>query len=149
MKVILIEHIENLGAKGEVVNVKRGYARNYLIPRAYAIYATPQNMKRLSAIQEDLKASEEKKLAELKLLAEKIASIKLTFKRKVDDQGTMFGSVSANDIVHALAEQELPVQRSMVLLEQHLKELGEHSVQLRLHKDIVTDLTFVVEADTE
>ncbi|MDD3535927.1 MAG: 50S ribosomal protein L9 [Candidatus Cloacimonetes bacterium] len=149
MKVILIEHIENLGAKGEVVNVKRGYARNYLIPRAYAIYATPQNMKRLSLIQEDLKASEEKKLAELKLLAEKIASIKLTFKRKVDDQGTMFGSVSANDIVHALAEQELPVQRSMVLLEQHLKELGEHSVQLRLHKDIVTDLTFVVEADTE
>lgn len=149
MKVILIEHIENLGAKGELVNVKRGYARNYLIPRAYAIYATPQNMKRLSLIQEDLKASEEKKLAELKLLAEKIASVKLTFKRKVDDQGTMFGSVSANDIVHALAEQELSVQRSMVLLEQHLKELGEHSVQLRLHKDIVTDLTFVVEADTE
>lgn len=149
MKVILIEHIENLGAKGEVVNVKRGYARNYLIPRAYAIYATPQNMKRLSLIQEELKASEEKKLAELKLLAEKIASVKLTFIRKVDDQGTMFGSVSANDIVHALGEQELQVQRSMVQLEHHLKELGEHNVQIRLHKDIVTDLAFAVVAETE
>lgn len=149
MKVILIEHIENLGAKGEVVNVKRGYARNYLIPRAYAIYATPQNMKRLSAIQEELKASEEKKLAELKVLAEKVASVKLTFIRKVDDQGTMFGSVSANDIVHALAEQELQVQRSMVQMEHHLKELGEHSVQIRLHKDIVTDLAFAIVAETE
>jgi large subunit ribosomal protein L9 len=105
MKVILLEHIENLGKKGEVVNVKRGYARNYLIPREYAIYGTPANMKRLGSIQDELKLAEEKKLAELKNLAEKIASIKLTFVRKVDEQGSMFGSVSENDIVSALKEQ--------------------------------------------
>jgi large subunit ribosomal protein L9 len=71
MKVILTEHIENLGNKGDVVNVKRGYARNYLIPREYALYGTPANMKRLGAIQDELKAAEEKKLAELKNLAGK------------------------------------------------------------------------------
>ena len=149
MKVILLEHIEKLGAKGEVVNVKRGYARNYLVPRGYAIYATPRNMKRLGEIQDSLKAEEEKRLSELKNLAEKIASVKLTFTRKVDDQGSMFGSVSALDIVNELKAQELEIQRSWVQMEHHLKELGEHSVKLRLHKDIETDLNFVVNAETE
>ncbi|HRX77045.1 MAG: 50S ribosomal protein L9 [Candidatus Cloacimonetes bacterium] len=149
MKVILLEHIENLGKKGEVVNVKRGYARNYLIPREYAIYGTPANMKRLGSIQDELKLAEEKKLAELKNLAEKIASIKLTFVRKVDEQGSMFGSVSENDIVSALKEQGVEIQRSSVQMEHHVKELGEHKLQLRLHKEIQVDLNFDVTAEAE
>jgi len=149
MKVILTEHIENLGNKGDVVNVKRGYARNYLIPREYALYGTPANMKRLGAIQDELKAAEEKKLAELKNLAEKIASIKLTFDRKVDDQGSMFGSVSENDIVIALKEQGVEVLRSTVQMEHHVKELGEHTVQLRLHKEVLANLSFVVSVEAE
>ena len=149
MKVILLEHIEQLGNKGEVVNVKRGYARNYLIPRAYAIYGTPQNMKRLGSIQEELKVAEEKKLVELKNLAEKIASIKLTFIRKVDEQGSMFGSVSENDLVSALKAEGVELHRSVVQMEHHVKELGEHSVQLRLHKDIPASLNFVVTAEAE
>ncbi|MDI3503614.1 MAG: large subunit ribosomal protein [Candidatus Cloacimonadota bacterium] len=149
MKVIMLENIENLGSKGEVVNVKRGYARNYLVPRAYALYATPENMKRLSSIQEEFKAEEEKRLDELKKLAEKIASVKLTFVRKVDEHGSMFGSVSENDLVTALKEQDIEVHRSSILMEHHVKELGEHSQAIRLHKDIVANLNFVVEAEAE
>lgn len=149
MKVILLEHIENLGKKGEIVNVKRGYARNYLVPRDYAIYGTPANMKRLGSIQDELKVAEEKKLAELKNLAEKIASIKLTFDRKVDDQGSMFGSVSENDIVIALKEQGVEVLRSAIQMEHHVKELGEHTVQLRLHKEVLANLSFVVSVEAE
>jgi len=94
MKVILLEIIENLGNPGDVVNVKRGYARNYLVPRKLAIYATPANMKRLTVIKENFQAEEEKRIAALKVLAEKIASTKLTFVRKFDEHGSMFGSVS-------------------------------------------------------
>jgi large subunit ribosomal protein L9 len=149
MKVILLEHIEQLGKKGDVVNVKRGYARNYLVPREYAIYGTPANMKRLGSIQDELKIAEEKKLAELKNLAEKIASIKLTFVRKVDDQGSMFGSVSENDIVTALKEEGVELHRSVVQMEHHVKELGEHTVQLRLHKEVSANLNFAVTAEAE
>jgi large subunit ribosomal protein L9 len=149
MKVILLENIDKLGIKGEIVNVKRGYARNYLVPRDYALYATPYNMKRLGSIQEELKVAEEKKIIELKILAEKIASIKLTFNRKVDDQGTMFGSVSENDLVHALKLEGVEVHRSTMQMEHHIKELGEHSVHVRLHKDVVANLSFVVQAEAE
>ncbi|HQB98443.1 MAG: 50S ribosomal protein L9 [Candidatus Cloacimonadaceae bacterium] len=149
MKVILLENIDKLGNRGEVVNVKRGYARNYLIPRDYALYATPYNMKRLGNIQEELKVAEEKKVAELKVLAEKIASINLTFVRKVDENQSMFGSVSENDIVHALKEMGVDIHRSTVQMEHHIKELGEHSVPIRLYKDVATSVNFVVQAEAE
>jgi large subunit ribosomal protein L9 len=149
MKVIMLENIEKMGNKGEVVNVKRGYARNYLIPREYALYATPANMKKLGQIQQDLKEAEEKKIGELKNLAEKIASVKLTFVRKVDEHGSMFGSVSENDIVTALKEQQIEIHRSNVQMEHHIKELGEQSLPIRLHKEVVANLSFVVNAEAE
>ncbi|HNQ43576.1 MAG TPA: 50S ribosomal protein L9 [Candidatus Cloacimonadota bacterium] len=149
MKVIMLENIEKVGKKGEVVNVKRGYVRNYLIPRDYAIYATPVNLKKLGSIQEELKAAEEKQLTMLKNLAEKIASTKLAFERKIDEHGSMFGSVSENDIVQALKLQEIDISRSAVQMERHVKELGEHNVDIRLHKDVVAKLTFVVNQEAE
>lgn len=149
MKVILLENMEKLGNKGEVIDVKKGYARNYLVPRALALYATPGNMKRLVAIQAEFKADDEKKLLELKNLAEKIGSVKLTFVRKADEQGSMFGSVSDNDIVTALKEHKIDILRSNVQMEQHIKELGQHTLQIRLHKDVVAYLSFVVEGEAK
>ncbi|MDI9525232.1 MAG: 50S ribosomal protein L9, partial [Candidatus Cloacimonadota bacterium] len=105
MKVILLNHIEKLGKKGEVVSVKRGFARNYLIPRKLAIYATPQNMKHLSAIQNQAAEEEEKLIEELKKLDAKIRTLSLVFVRKVDEHDSMFGSVSEIDIVNELAAQ--------------------------------------------
>nr|HPM04758.1 50S ribosomal protein L9 [Candidatus Cloacimonas sp.] len=88
MKVIMLQNIEKVGKQGEVVNVKRGFARNYLTPRGYAIYATPANLKNLDVIKNKLAVEEEKMLAELKNLAEKIAATKLVFVRKVDEHGS-------------------------------------------------------------
>ncbi len=147
MKVILLEIIENLGNPGDVVNVKRGYARNYLVPRKLAIYATPANMKRLTVIKENFQAEEEKRIAALKVLAEKIASTKLTFVRKFDEHGSMFGSVSENDIVNALKAEGIDVHRSMILLERSIKAMGEQNVEIRLHREVIASLDFMIEAE--
>lgn len=147
MKVILLDTIEKLGNAGDVVNVKSGYARNYLVPRKLALYATPANMKRLTVIQENLKAEEEKKVAALKVLAEKIASTKLAFVRKVDEQGSMFGSVSEHDLANALKEEGVDVHRSTIALERHVKTLGEHTVEVKLHREVLASLSFIVKAE--
>ncbi|MBW6514215.1 MAG: 50S ribosomal protein L9 [Candidatus Syntrophosphaera sp.] len=149
MKVILLNNLEKVGKKGEVVSVKRGFARNYLIPRNLALYATPQNMKQLSSIQSKAAEEEEKVLAELKKLDAQIRSLNLVFLRKVDENENMFGSVSEADISQKLAEQGLDIHKSLVLMEKHVKALGESLVQIRLHKDIVSELKITVEKENK
>ncbi len=149
MKVIMLENIEKVGVKGDVINVKRGFARNYLIPRKYAIYATPSNLGKLSSIKENLAAEEQKRLNSLKLLAEKLNDISLTFVRKVDENEHMFGSVSENDIVSGLKAFDIEVHKSAIVLEKHIKELGSFKVQVKLHKDISAEISLVVEKEEE
>ena len=147
MKVIMLKTIEKVGNQGEVINVKRGFARNYLVPRGFAIYATPANMKNLAIIKNKLAAEEEKLLAELKNLAEKIAATKLVFMRKVDESGSMFGSVSELDIMHSLEEQGITIQKNAVFMDKHYKELGEFNVPIHLHKDVTCTLNIVIEPE--
>ncbi len=149
MKVIMLKNIEKVGNQGEVVNVARGFARNYLTPRGLAIYATPQNLKKLEVIKGKLAEDEQKLLAELKNLAEKISAAKLVFVRKVDEHGSMFGSVSENDIVHALHEQGITLHKSALGMDKHFKELGEHSVAVRLHKEVSCTLSLVIDKEQE
>lgn len=147
MKVIMLSNIEKVGNQGEVVTVKRGFARNYLVPRNLAIYATPQNMKKLGAIQSQAAQEEQLRLAELKTLADQISALNLVFVRKVDEHDHMFGSVSETDITAELAGHGIEIHKSAVQMEKHIKELGAASVQIRLHKDIVADLHLVVEKE--
>ncbi|MDY0151410.1 MAG: 50S ribosomal protein L9 [Candidatus Cloacimonas sp.] len=149
MKVIMLQNIEKVGNQGDVVNVKRGFARNYLTPRGLAIYATPANMKKLGMIQGKMQEQEQKLLAELKNLAEKIAAIKLVFARKVDENGSMFGSVSENDIVHALHEKGITLHKSTLVMDKHFKELGEIAILVRLHKEVSCSLNIVIEQEQE
>ncbi len=149
MKVILLNHIDKIGRKGEVVTVKNGFARNYLLPRNLAIYATPQNMKRLGTIQNQAAEEEEKLIAELKKLDEKIRNLSVVYIRKVDEHDSMFGSVSETDIVNELAAKDIPVHKSMVLLDKHIKSLGESTVQIRLHKDVLSELKVLVEREAK
>lgn len=149
MKVIMLKNIEKVGNQGDVVSVKRGFARNYLTPRGYAIYATPDNMRKLGEIQGKLAKNEEIMLAELKNLAEKITATKLVFVRKVDENGSMFGSVSENDIVHALSEKGITLHKNALGMDKHFKELGELSVSVRLHKEVSCTLGFVIEKEQE
>ncbi len=147
MKVILLSNIDNLGKKGEILNVKRGYARNYLIPRNLALYATPINMKKLGSIQAKAMEEEERLLAELKKLDARLRGTTLSFIRKVDENDHMFGSVSEADIVAALAEYNITLHKSLLLMDKHIKVLGESRVQVRLHRDIVSELRIMVEKE--
>lgn len=149
MKLILIENIENVGKKGDMVNVKRGYARNYLLPRNFAIIATPKNIQKLESLKTESEAQEARKLNELKQLAAKLREISLTFIRKTDEHDHMFGSVSENDIVAALKERDIDLQRSTIQMERHIKELGETMVAVKLHKDVSTELKVIVEKEAE
>ena len=147
MKVILMNHIEKVGKKGDVVNVRRGFARNYLVPRELAIYATPQNMKRLGSIQAKAAEEEERIVAELKKLDAKIRKLSLVFVRKVDENDHMFGSVSETDISAALQEQGIEVHKSQIIMEKHIKSLGESSVPVRLHRDVLSEVQVTVEKE--
>ena len=149
MRIIMLQNIEKVGDKGDVVNVKRGFARNYLTPRGLAIYATPANLKRLGDIKGKMAADEQKLLFELKNLAEKIAAVKLVFVRKVDEHGSMFGSVSENDIVHALQEQGITLHKNSLGMDKHFKELGNISVPVRLHREVSCSLNLVIEQEKE
>ncbi len=147
MKVILMQHIEKLGAKGDIVNVKRGYARNYLVPRGFAIYATPHNMKKLEEIRAIAKQEEATRLEELKNLASRINGTTLSFIRKTDEQGNLYGSVSDTDIVNELSAKGFQVHKSAVQLEKHIKELGIFDIELKLHKEVEAQIKVEVQKE--
>lgn len=149
MKVILLSNIEKVGRQGDLLNVKSGFARNYLIPRKLALYATPQNMKKLSSIQAQAAEEEARIMAELKKLDARIRSLSLDFVRKVDEHDHMFGSVSEVDIVSALQEKGVSVHKSQLVMDKHIKALGESLVQIRLHRDLVSELRIQVEKEHE
>jgi large subunit ribosomal protein L9 len=149
MKVILIESIDKVGIKGDVINVKRGFARNYLVPRDYAIYATPQNLKNLDSLKVKFVEEESKRFAILKALGDKVAEQNISFLRKTDEHENMYGSVSEIDIMHALQEKNVDIPKASIIMEKHIKQLGEFQVMVKLHKDINVTLHGVVEKDTE
>ena len=149
MKVILTETIEKVGVKGDVVNVKRGFARNFLIPRKYAIIATPQNMKSLDGLKKHFQEQEAKQMELLKQLAALVSETNLIFFRKVDEHENMYGSVSENDILHALKEKNIDIPKPAVIMDKHIRQLGEFSIPIRLHKDVLATLHGVVEKESD
>jgi large subunit ribosomal protein L9 len=141
MKVILTETIETLGIIGTEVTVADGYARNYLLPQGKAMIATPQNLKVLEQAKAkfELQIAKEKKFAEE--MAERIAKVECTIKSKVHEDTRLYGSVTSHDIVAALKEQDVEVERRMILLSDPIKDVGEHKVAIRLYKDVEPEIT--------
>lgn len=149
MKVILKESMENLGTVGDVVAVKDGYARNYLIPRGIATLADSRNVK---AVEHQKRALEKKRLREVSKAQELAAAIegtRLVFRRKTSEQGQLFGSVTHIDIEGAIAQKGFAVSRKQVALEQPIKALGEFPVTIRLPGQVKTKVTVVVEREGE
>jgi len=140
MKIILQENVEKLGTRGQVVEVKEGYARNYLLPRALAIAATPGNMKRLEKIRITLakKEAEEKGAAEL--LAQQLAAVSLTVARKAGENDQLFGSVTAADISDGLAAQGFTIDKRRVQLAEPIKVISENDVAIKLHHDVTATI---------
>ena len=136
MKVILLEDVDTLGKLGDTVNVKDGYARNYLIPRNLALQATARNLKAHSSMLRDIERKKEKIMEDARSLADKVAGVSLTFNRKTGEKGRLFGSVTNMDIAQALTEKGLEVDRKDIHLPEPIKSLGEFDVQIKLHHDV-------------
>jgi large subunit ribosomal protein L9 len=147
MEVILREDIGTLGARGAVVKVANGYARNYLLPKRLAVAATESN-KKIVAQERDAHLRREAKLqSESEELAKLMGNITLTFRHKVGENDHLFGSVTAKDIAEALEAKGYHLERRKIQLEEPIRTLGEHDVTLRLHREVSTQIKVLVEAE--
>lgn len=140
MEVILRAAVENLGHPGDIVNVSPGYGRNYLLPRGLAYAATPGNKKRMEQERQRLEAAETSRRAAASQLAERLEQVSLTFSARVGDEGKLFGSVTASDIVHQLESQGFTVEKRQVDLHEPIRSLGVYRVPIRLHADVKPEI---------
>lgn len=147
MEIILREDVEKLGARGAMVKVADGYARNFLLPRKLAVPATESNRKIVEQEREAYLRREAKAVSEAQDLAAMMSKVTLTFKRRVGENEQLFGSVTAKDIADALEAQKYHVERQRVHLDEPIRTLGEHKVSVRLHRDVNAEITTVVEPE--
>ena len=136
MEIILRQAVENLGSTGDVVNVKPGYARNYLLPHGLAYEATPGNLKRIQQERDRLDAAENERRTAAQGFAEKLEQVSLTFSARVGEEGKLFGSVTSTDIAAQLEAQGFKVEKRQIDLHEPIKALGVYRVPIRLHADV-------------
>ena len=136
MEVILRQAIEKLGGPGEIVKVSPGYARNFLLPRGFAVEATAGNKKRIEKERERLEAAEAERRTAAQELAGRIEQVSLTFSARVGEEGRLFGSVTSSDIAQQLAQQGYEIEKRQVDLHEPIKALGVYRVPIRLHADV-------------
>jgi large subunit ribosomal protein L9 len=147
MEVILREHVDNLGKRGEIVKVADGYARNYLLPRKLALLATDGNKKQIEREREkfEAKESEERKVAEA--MAARMGGLVIQIARRVGENEVLFGSVTTGDIASALGAKGFEVDRRKLQLQEPIKKLGDFDVPLKLHRDVIATLKVKVVAE--
>ena len=148
-EIILTEKINNLGVEADVVKVKRGYARNFLVPRGLALEVTPATLKRLNLLKAKRAEREARELNESEELARKINKLKITMELETGATGKAFGSITAADIAERLNKDlggSIEIDRHKIHLEKPIKESGEHEVQIKLHHDVTAKLNLNVKA---
>ena len=144
MKVILQEDVRSLGNRGEVVDVSRGFARNSLIPGGMAILDTPGNRRKLEDTAEAMGRQDAQDLLAAQEKSGAFEDVSVTISVRVGDQGQLYGSVSASDVLALLEDQGISVDRRMIALDQPIKELGMHTVAIELHREVSVDIKVVV-----
>jgi large subunit ribosomal protein L9 len=147
MEVILREHVENLGRRGEIVKVANGYARNYLLPRKLALLATSGNKQQIERERSkfDAKEAEESKVAQA--LADQIGNLEIVIARRVGETSALYGSVTTADVAQALAAKGFDLDRRKLQLHEPIKKLGEFNVPVKLHREVTTTLKVKVVAE--
>ena len=149
MEVILLENVEKLGSRGQVVKVAGGYGRNYLLPKKLAIAATPQNRKLIEQQRVRFLKLEAKEKGDAEDLATLLQGVSVTLTRKSGEKGTLFGSVTAMDVAERLAAQGYNIDKRKIALDSPLKVLGEYDVPIKLHRDVTAFIKVRVEGDAE
>lgn len=135
MRVILKQDVENLGRKGDLVNVSAGYGRNYLIPKKLALEVTSSNIKMIEIERQALKKRSEKERLSYQGLIEKLNEVTLSFPRKAGEKDMIFGSVSAQDIKEALEKQGFDIDKKKIGLEEPIKRLGNYTIPIRVYQE--------------
>jgi large subunit ribosomal protein L9 len=147
MQVILREDVDNLGKIGDLVKVKPGYARNFLVPTKKAIEATPKNLKAMEHAKKMVADRVRKLKKEAAADAENIKALSLTIKAKVGEEGKLFGSVTSMDIAEAAKAQGVVIDKRKIALEEPIKRLGDFTVTVKLPADVTADLKVTVVAE--
>ncbi len=141
MEVILLERVEKLGQMGDVVEVRPGFARNYLLPQGKALRATGENRKRFDERRSQLEATNLSRRKEAEAVAEKMKGLVLSLIRQASESDQLYGSVSARDLHKALADADITVERRQVLLDQTIKSVGLHKFRIALHPEVIVEIT--------
>src|SRR5436853_1572072 len=139
-QVLLREDIDKLGARGEIVRVKAGYARNYLLPRKLAVEATTNNVRQIEGERAELEKGEAKERSTAEVQANQLGNLTLKFERKVGEAGILYGSVTSMDIAHALKDQGYEIDRRHIVLREPIKRFGNYTVPVRLHREITVQI---------
>ncbi len=148
-KLLLREDVDDLGSRGEIVRVRAGYARNYLLPRKLAVEATAGNVKQIERERGLLLKKEAGERATADAQAEVLGSLSLSFERKAGEMGALYGSVTSMDIAEALKERGYEIDRHRIHLREPLKRIGDFTVPVRLHREVSVDLQIKVAPEGE
>ena len=144
MEIILRDHVDNLGKRGDVVKVADGYARNYLLPRKLALPATDANKQWISRERKIVEAKEAEERVAAEAVADRLSALDLQISRKVGDNDTLYGSVTNGDIADLLKEKGFDIDRRKILLPDAIRALGETHVPVKLHRDVTAQLKLTV-----
>jgi large subunit ribosomal protein L9 len=147
MEVILREHVDNLGRRGDLVKVADGYARNYLLPRKMALLATEGNKKVIERERDKFEAKEAEEQKVAQAVADRLANAEIEIARKVGETDALFGSVTNADVAEALTAKGFDVDRRKIQLHEPIKKLGEYTVPVKLHRDVIVPLKVKVVAE--
>jgi large subunit ribosomal protein L9 len=148
MQLLLVEDVPSLGQAGDVVEVKPGYGRNYLLPRGLATYVSEHNLRLLERHRQRVQQLREAKLADLRVLANQIAQVTVTIEANANEEGHLYGSVGAKEISDALKAQNLPVEPDAVRLEGPIKEVALYAVKIHLAPEVETEVKVLVHGST-
>jgi len=148
MEVILREHVDNLGRRGDVVKVAAGYARNYLLPRKLALAVTENNKRQIERERQLAEVHDREERGHAEAIAQRIMQLEIEIARRVGEQQTLYGSVTSADIAHALAAKGFEIDKRKIQLPDPLKALGETMVPVKIHRDVTAQVRVKVVAET-
>ncbi len=146
MQVILREDVSNLGRIGDLVTVKDGYGRNFLIPKGLAVLATPRNKRRLEHDKKVIEQQDVKRSRDAQTLKESIEKLSLTIAKQTGEEGKLFGSVTTKEIAEAINEEGIEVDRKVILIAEAIKSLGVYTIEIKLTRDVTANLKLWVVA---
>lgn len=145
MKVLLKSDVPKIGKKGELLDVKEGYARNFLIPNGLAIEASGGALKQVQEEKNAIDRKKAKEKEEAEVLAAKLKGITITLRHKAGDEGRLFGSITSAEVAEALKSKGFDIDKKKIVMDDHIRLVGEHSVKIKLHHEVTASLRVIVE----